>query len=164
MEKLLKFKSGHFFLGLFIPWAISAFISDTLTNDIMSLIGYVFYFGFFMLSYDYMDAFTKADNLEKVVFFLINIILILLYGGIVIFFEEGSGLEIDGVWGLLSATTYFVFFAFIFVTLAKMLLLCEHKKVNFENLFQYIILFLILPVGIWILIPKFKKLHISTQY
>jgi hypothetical protein len=159
MENLLKLKAQYIFTLLILPWIISVFIYNPFMYDLINIIGYFIYFALLIIFYDFLfQLFKRKIGFEYIFFIIVCIVFLITYTFIAIAFEEGEGLELKGLIGFFVAIIYFLAFGFIFYTLSVNLLKAENKKMKREYVFNYFILFLVLPIGIWFLMPKFQKL------
>lgn len=166
MEQILKLKTWQIFVFIVGPWFLDAFILDPFVSDIVHILAYVIYFGFYMFVYEFLMQFEKkGEPIRNILFNALNIGFIMFYGLIIIFFDKEEDYTLKGIEAIAVVLIYALAIFYIIRTLSKSLLLAEKtSKVNSEKIFNYFVLFLLLPIGIWFLMPKLRNLDLLLKY
>ncbi|RFS17042.1 hypothetical protein [Emticicia sp. C21] len=160
MNILLRLKTWHLFVLLMSPRLLSLFFLNNInyTNLLAGLNG-VLYFGFFILSYEFLRQFDKERKpIQRIFFFLINSIFACIFVAMAL-----NGYSLDFLETVLLLPIFITFMGHVLYVLAKK----QNKAEKLYNLssqavFLYMLLYLLLPLGIWIIVPQFKKLK-TTQ-
>ena len=96
----------------------------------------------------------KKRTAQGIIFYLFNIVFIIIYLSMI-----QNGYELDFVETVLFMPILIAAFGFILYMLAKRLTDAEKTRhLGTQSVFIYMLLFLILPIGVWILIPQFRLL------
>jgi hypothetical protein len=156
MNQLLKLKTWQVFIILMSPRLLSLFFlkNPFYLNLILSL-NPILYFGFFMLSYEFLRQFKKeAQTAQRIMFHLLNIAFILIFGSTIFY-----GYKLDFIETILVMPLYLAAIVYILYVLGKKLNQAEKAyNLRSQSTFVSMLFFLLLPIGVWILIPQFKKL------
>lgn len=156
MNLLLRFKTWHLFVLLMSPRLLTLFflINPWYTNLFAGLNG-VLCFGFFILSYEFLRQFEKEPKtIQRIFFFLINMVFAWIFVSIAL-----NGYSLDFVETVLLLPIFTAFMVYVLFVLAKKQNRAEKlQNLSSQAVFLYMILYLLLPVGLWIIVPQFKKL------
>lgn len=166
MEQILKLRIWQIFSFFVGPLFLNAFILDPILSDIVHILAYVIYFGFYMFAYEFLKQFEKkSDPIKNLLFNILNIGFIMFYGLIIIFFDREDDYTLKGIKAITLVIIYVLAIFYIISTLSKSLSLAEkNSPINSKKNSNYFFLFLLLPIGIWFLIPKFRQLDTLLKY
>lgn len=168
MEKIIKLKTGQLFLIIILPWFMSTIPDDDLTRDILTIIGYAIYFGFYLFTYEFILSLEKetTSTFEIYFYYFIAISYILIYGLITIFFEDGESFVLKGINALVGAIIYISTFLYLAFQPAKKIMQIEKKIFGFrksDSILVPLLALIFLPIGIWILLPKLKLIYSEVK-
>ncbi|GAB3513164.1 hypothetical protein GCM10027442_25850 [Emticicia fontis] len=123
--------------------------------DILAGLSAMLYFGFFILSYQFLRQFEKEPkNIQRFFFFLLNLIFAWVFIAIAL-----NGYTLNFLETVLVLPFIMLFMGYILYVLASKLNTIEKTlDVTTQSTFLYMLLFLLLPIGIWLIARQFKQL------
>lgn len=156
MNLLLRFKTWQLFVLLMSPRLLTLFfLNNPYYINILASLSAVFFFGFFILSYEFLRRFEKeSKTIQRIFFYLINIVFAWIFVSM-----ARNGYPFDFLETVLLLPIFTAFMVYILYVLAKKQNRAEKlHDLPSQTVFLYMLLFLVLPVGIWIIVPQFRKL------
>lgn len=156
MNLLLKCNNWQLFALLMSPRLLTLFFLDNpKAIDILVSLNAVLFFGFFMLSYEFLRPFEKESRpMQRFFFHAITLIFIWLCISL-----SMNGYPLDFIETVLMLPIVIASILFILIVLAKKLNRIEKAhNLPSQAVFIYMLFFLLLPVGIWVIVPQLKRL------
>ncbi|RYU93622.1 hypothetical protein [Emticicia agri] len=156
MNLILKLKTWQIFLLLMSPRILMLFfLNNPFYTDLLIGINPLLFFGFLILSYEFLRQFSqKKRPIQRILFFLFNLIFMYLFCTMLV-----NGYGLDFLETVLLMPFFCLMMGYILYILARKLNNAEKAHyLKSYGIFVYMLLFLLLPIGIWILVPQMKKL------